>query len=110
MGLASWIQLFGLMILFVGTGVYNGSFGEFGANTNTNNSDYQSIDSDDEYDNDNNNNNKYNNKYMKTPLAMSSPSLSHSPLIYKPRSPATTHNNHNHNNHNHNHRHRNGEV
>ncbi len=70
LGTASWVQLSGLMVLFVGTGVYNGTFGLFGEQTN----EYQPIGE----------NNAKPSEYIKTPASMSSPSLSRSPLIYKP--------------------------
>jgi drug/metabolite transporter (DMT)-like permease len=65
----SWFQLIGLLILFLGTAIYNGSVA-------TCDHDYESIsitnaDADAPAD-----------KYMKTSKAMASPALARSPLIY----------------------------
>jgi hypothetical protein len=68
LGFASWVQLCGLMVLFLGTAIYNGSLGVFGEEA-TGNRAYQTIPSED------------GAPARKT--AMDSPSLSHSPLIYR---------------------------
>ena len=74
LGLGSWLQLFGLLVLFIGTAIYNGTIGDFGDEK----VDYLPIsDIDEPYINNPNNNKKASN--------MSSPSMTRSPLIYKPK-------------------------
>ena len=64
---ASWVQLAGLLVLFVGTAMYNGSLGEYDQG-------YASLlDSTGEAD---------SSSLGKTPAAMASPSLVRSPMIY----------------------------
>jgi len=75
LGFASWVQLAGLFVLFLGTGIYNGSLGEFGEEA-TGNRAYQSIPSADD---------EPHGSVKVT--AMDSPSMTRSPLIYR-RSPA----------------------
>ena len=83
---ASWLQLGGLLLLFFGTAVYNGSVFQFEEPN-----EYKRI-------NDNNNNN--NNSLIKTEKAMASPALLRSPLLYKQKDNSNKNNNNNNNNNN----------
>jgi hypothetical protein len=65
---ASWLQLCGLLVLFFGTAVYNGSISTFG-------DDYIAIDEQE--------NAPEPGSLIKTPIDMSSPALGRSPLVHR---------------------------
>lgn len=65
---ASWLQLLGLIVLFLGTAVYNGSLGTFG-------DDYIAIDDMD--------NAAPPDSIIKAPIDMASPALGRSPLVHR---------------------------
>ena len=71
LGLGSWIQLTGLLVLFLGTGIYNGTIGNFGDEKG----DYLPIVDPGDIP----------GGGSVKPTNMSSPSMSRSPLIYKPQ-------------------------
>lgn len=66
---SSWLQLVGLLFLFLGTAVYNGSIVQFEESN--------------EYKRINENNSNNNDSIIKTEKAMASPALLRSPLLYK---------------------------
>lgn len=81
LGFASWVQLSGLLVLFLGTAIYNGSLGLFGEDISDaaiGNRAYQSIPLHDKDGNDID-----DNSHDVKVSAMDSPSMTHSPLIYQ---------------------------